>query len=840
MSRDDSALTGLAAALLDGADIDWDHAASTTHDGEEKRAIGQLRLLARLADAARTQRASWGPLQIREEVGRGTYGTVYRAWDTRLLREVALKILNATASDAPIGSSIIQEGRLLARIRHPNVVTVYGADTFDERVGIWMEFIDGRTLRQTVETQGPFGPHEASLIGRELCRALAAVHAQGFLHRDVKAQNVMREAGGRTVLMDFGASDSATPEAGATANLRGTPVYLAPELLEGAHATVRTDLYSLGVLLYFLVTGSFPVTGDSLEVLRQRHRNGTRTLLRDARPNLPAAFTRLVDAAIAADPSLRPGSAGALEAELDRTLISDGGTMPLPARARTKMRRVLIGAAGVVALTALAWTGWYELRRSSTREASRGSVAILPFRSLTASSDEDFFSEGITADLIADLAALRDLRVIAGSSMLHYKDRTKTPAEIGAGLGVATVLDATVRKSEDRVRIVTQLIDTATGEQLWSESFESRASDIADLRSDVAHKIAVALKGELSERDMALLGSRTRYDEQTFNLYLKGRHYLGLRTEAASNRAMQYFEQALERTPDFAAAHAGIAEAYTHLGVYGSLPREVAFARAAAAAERAVALDDRLAEAHATLAYARKNSFDWRQAEASFKRSIEFKPGYSTAHHWYSILLTQEGRFPEALAEIKIAQSLDPLSIGPQLQFASLLMMSRRFDDAIAQYERIQRMDANFPVQRNIAMNYAYKGLYNRALTEFDRAAALRAPGAEDQELKADYAYVCAEAGRDKEALATVIELEGRYRSAKERVGGSIAAIYTGLGRMDAALEWLTRATQDKDPEVGYLKVDPKWDPLRRDPRFVELVRGLGFTIEAGGRNGHQ
>jgi eukaryotic-like serine/threonine-protein kinase len=316
MPLNEGTLLSLAEAVADGSEIDWDHAESSAAGVEERAVVQRLRSLATMRAAANATTA-WGPLQIRGEVGAGTFGTVYRAWDARLEREVALKLLHARSAKGHVASSLVKEGRLLAQIRHPNVVTVHGADVFDGRVGIWMEFVNGRTLKEIVQQHGPFGAHEAALIGRDLCRALAAVHKLGFVHRDIKAQNVMREAGGRTVLMDFGAGD---PTNQSDVVLKGSPVYLAPELLRGEPPSVATDLYSVGVLLFYLVTGTFPVLGSSLNEIQQRHAAGTRTALNDVRADLPPAFVDVVERALAPEREQRYASAGMLQAALANAL----------------------------------------------------------------------------------------------------------------------------------------------------------------------------------------------------------------------------------------------------------------------------------------------------------------------------------------------------------------------------------------------------------------------------------------------------------------------------------------------------------------------------------------
>lgn len=822
MTQHPTSVFALAEAVADGAGIDWDQLDVPPADAE---VIAALRSLAAIASISTEPAASWGPLRIRAEVGRGSYGTVHRAWDARLERDVALKLLHDAIADGPVAAAALLEGRLLARVKHPNVVTVFGADVHDGRVGIWTEFVVGQTLREIVDTQGPLGPQEAALVGRDVCRALAAVHREGILHRDVKAQNVMRESGGRTVLMDFGAGQAMlTVQDGAS--LRGSPAYLAPEILEGRPPTTQTDIYSVGVLLFYLVSGKFPVVGASVEEIRGKHRAGDRVLLRDLQPELQTEFLRVVDACLEPDPASRPGSAGRVAADLERTLRTRGAWTSVPLRAGTWAVAALLIAVSVVT--------WHRSTSPAVGERPaprRDSVAVLPFDNLTGDRDNDYLAEAVTADLIADLAALRDLRVIAGPSTRHLRDQHKTPGQIRAELGVATMLAGSVRRSNDQVRVIAQLIDTFSGDQIWSSSFNRPLVDLLEMRSDVARKIAVALRGELSESELEALNAGKAYDYEALTLYMRGRHEWGLRTDESMNRSIQLFNAALARDERFAPAFVGLADAYTALGVYGSIPREEAYARAAKAAHRAVELDNTLAEAHASLGLAQKNRFEWRAAEASFRRAIELKPGFARAHHWYSILLTQEGRFGEGIAEIKQAMSLDPLSVAPKLQFAGLLAMARRYRDAIAQYKEALALDADFPItHRHLAMATAHAGDVQGALRLLDHARGLAPHRTQEQEIEADTGYVLALAGRRGDALAIAKTLETRYERTREHVAASIAAIYAGLGEPVAAMTWLEKAGRVKDPETGYLLVDPRWDTVRKESAFASLLNDLGLS----------
>jgi eukaryotic-like serine/threonine-protein kinase len=817
-----SSLLLLAEAVADGEQIDWDHAESSAESAEERRVVQQLRQLATVSQTLRAQLLSWGRLEVREEIGRGTFGTVYRAWDNRLEREVALKLLRASSPN-DVASAVIKEGQLLARIRHHNVVIVHGADVFEDRVGIWMEFVSGRTLKAILDEHGPFGPHEAALIGRDLCRALAAVHQQGFVHRDVKAQNVMREAGGRTVLMDFGAG-VAQPAAGSGApSLGGTPLYLAPEVLCGGPPSVGSDLYSLGVLLFHLVSREFPVSGASLLEMSSRHAAGARRLLRDVRPDLPASFVRAVDSAVSPDPAQRPRSAGAMEALLDEALLENVGPRP------SRRWRHLTMAAAVLAVIAAGFVWRDRLPGRVQVATSRNSVAIMPFRNLSeVEGTNQYLSDGVTEDLVAHLGALGNLRVISGASMQKLGREGKTEQEIGNELGVAAVLRGSFRQSGDRVRIVSELVDANTGEQLWSEGFDRELKDVFTMQAEVARKIAVALKGELTVREREQLGRTRPRDYRAYGAYWKGRYYWGLRTEDDLNRSVQFFTEALTLDPAFAPAYAGLADSYTALGTYGILPRREAFGRAAIAARRAVELDDSLAEGHAALGYALKNRFEWSAAEASFQHAIALKASWATAHHWYSILLTQRGRLPEAITEAKAAISLDPLAVGPNMQFAAALLMARRFDDAVKQYERALQIDpGQTNAYRSIAQVRTYQGEYEKANEAMERALRAVPAGTEDQELKAAQGYLYARMNRGDNARRIADELASRYKLAGEELAGSIASIYVALGSVDTAFEWLRRAVSTHDVEVGYLKVDPRWDPVRGDPRFEALLDQL-------------
>jgi eukaryotic-like serine/threonine-protein kinase len=803
-----SHLFSIAQAVTDEADVDWTSAEATT-DPQDLEAVRQLRLIASIGQAARRLATRWGPFVIRQAIGSGTFGTVYRAWDPKLEREIALKLLNdaiGRISDA----GAIHEARLLATVEHPNIVPVYGADVHDGRVGIWMKFVHGRTLKEILDDQGPFAADEAALIGRDLCRALAVVHAQGLVHRDLKAQNVMREVGGQTILMDFGAGHAV---GAATESLKGTPAYLAPEIVAGQAATPLSDLYSLGVLLYHLVTGQFPVVAPSWDELRTKHAQNQRRLLGDVRPNLPKWFVAAVDQSLSADPGMRPASAGAMVGLLDAPDRSRGGRVAAWALAAS----VLV-AAGYGIRT---WS-----RPSIVDPSARPSVAIVPFENLTGSTDLDFLSSGLARQVGTRLAAIGGLRVVVPSNAIRI-DMKRDPA---GQLGVGSILSCWLRGNPQRVRLGCDLRDARSNREMWADTTDRRVEDIVSLESELARRVAFALVGPLNDAARTRLAAQS-VSPDVLSLYLRGRHEWSLRTEDSLTRSIEYYESALRGDPKFALAYSGIADAYTLLGAYGFMPRLAANAKAYEAAARAVALDANLADAQFSLGYAQKNRFEWTAAEASFRRGLELNADSSTGHHWYSMYLTQMGRFPEAIAEVRQAIALDTSSLAPRTHFASLLVMARRYRDGIAEWEScITLGSGQVNTYRQLSKAYLYFGNREKAL-EFADAARRRAQaGAADEELKADLAYVFASTDRRQEAIDLANELVLRYRSAGEGIAGSIAAIYTGLGDFESAFTWLAAAERDQDPELGYLRVDPKWDPLRADERFRRALASVGLS----------
>lgn len=829
VNGDDGRLTPLIAAVADGVDVDWEAAESSALDADERDLILQLRVLARLVTVFRSQgesdaaappeRAapepesrpdafldqadtprlgSWGHLEIRSQVGSGTFGTVFRAWEPGLEREFALKLLHDTRQVRD--DAALEEARLLARIRHPNVVTIFGVDCFDGRVGFWMEFVNGRTLKEILNEQGPFSAQEAVVFGLDLCRALAAVHQAGFLHRDVKAQNVMREAGGRIVLMDFGAAAVVNVGSHPAVDLKGTPLYLAPEVLHGHPPSLQSDLYSLGVLLYYLVSGDFPVKGRSLDDIRKAHSQGRRRSLRDARPDLPSGFVRVVDDATAVFPERRPDSAGLMEALLENA-VGRGTT------------------ARVAATSA----------REAQQPVECPSIAVLPFVDMSPEKNLEFFCHGIAEEIINALTHVSGLRVVAHSSAFRFKSTEEDVRRIGSVLNVGTVLEGSVRASGNRLRVISRLIDAADGSHLWSERFDRNLDDVFAVQDEIA-KAAVSALGirvKPGHRDFAtLLGTPGTRDVEAYTSYLEGRHYWNQRTEAALHKSVSCFQAAIEKDSSYAEAYAGLAEADATLALYGVLSPHDVMPRAKVAAQRATDIVGTMSSPFATLGcIAAVYDWAWPEAERQYHRAIELNPEHPAAHHWYAInYLVPLKRFDEADTELRRAVGADPLSMPIRVSLGLRSYFAHRYAQARDELRDSFELDAGSATARLfLGLTLVEMGSVDEAVPELECALQV----ARSPEMIAALGYAFARAGNIDRARQAVGELM-TVASARYISSSLIAQVHAGLGEPLQALDWLEKAHDAHAADLAWLPVRPVFDSLRSETRFNALLERLG------------
>jgi TolB-like protein len=856
-----SALKRVIDSVADGSgDIDWERLEQQGHTEGDLELLRQLRVVAQLSDIQRaeiehvderpllasakaiarirtksmTARADtvearvpsradnptlatryWGRLELFERLGEGTFGEVYRAFDPQLERDVAVKLLHV---GKPAEKRVLDEARALARVHHPNVVIVHDAETHDGRVGLCMEFIRGQTLASLLKTHGKLGSTEATAIGLALCHALGAVHNEGLLHRDIKAQNVMREEGGRVVLMDFGAGQRRDLADQGPARLTGTPLYLAPEILEGGHATVQSDVYSLGVLLYHLVTNDYPVNGKSLDELKAAHRQGCRVRLHDARPDLPDPFVRVVERALDAEPSRRYHSAGELGAALGAPHIVLP-PKPIPA---TGWWLAFVGAAAAVSVTAVSMG---PVRRWLAMPSdSRPVIVVLPLDH--ARDVEDYIAADVTDALNQALSVVDGVIVISRTSVNAARRADASLPQMAQVLGAEFVLEGRLTRTGEVMAASLNLVRAPRDHTLLARTFQFTLPAIERLQRDVLHAICERLNVPLDPKvtGRAGLGGTVQGDARM--LYARGRFELSKYSGASRAEAIDYFKRAIATDPRFALAHSALAEAYVMTTQPNVIPPS--FELAELAAQEALALDPLLADAHAVLADIRMlHDWNWAIADAEFQKAIALAPSLTTGYR-YPMLLAARGRTDQALERILHERKLDPLSQMVAVSVGTILQYQGRFAEALDQVEKAEQLDRKNPVPAIVKGRVLTAlGRYRDARTAFLRAGELGAIDGPDY-IRAELAALDAAEGRRQAALQALVALEEKASSG-ELDPTLVAFVHARLGQLDEAFRWLERAYAERSMRLVWIKVDPRFRTLSADPRYSALVKRMGL-----------
>jgi serine/threonine-protein kinase len=823
--NDDDRWLEIAGLILDGKPIAWDtipdDRPADDASADAMRVIADVAAIHRAPEGEPVRR--WGMLAIQEQIGHGTFGDVYRARDAALDRDVALKLVDHTPS-AP------DEGRLLARVRHSNVVTVHGAAIHDGRYGIWMEFIRGRTLAAVVREQGPLAAADVTTIGIDVCRALTAVHESGLLHGDIKPQNVMREDGGRIVVMDFGTGRVDT--GGAAGNrLVGTPLYLAPEVLTGAAPDVRADVYGAGVLLYYLLTGAHPVEGRTLDEVRAAHASGARAPVRSRRPDITRPLAAIIERAIAVQPVDRFESAVAFERALRASSAK-----------RTRAFSTRLVALIVVSVLIAVLGGGYWLSSmtgdwnskifssdvwSALHTAAPIPIAVLPLVNVSHDPASDYFADGLTDELIAELSIIDGLAVRSQTSSFVLKGKPRSVREAGTLLRVDYVLQCSVARSGQRVGITAQLVRVSDDVTLWSNTFDRDVTDILAVQEEISRGIVNALRLKLGR-------VRRRYETsvEAYDLYLRARALGKLRyTGAADADAIDLFQKAITKDPSMAPAYAGLAAGYEILSALHpeETPgtREDYLDKMRAAAEKAVQLDPLLAEAQGALGKAYARNGQWDLAESSLRKAIEIAPNLSSSHERLaSSFLMPLGRIEEAVREFRAAERNDPLSPYGQYELGAALLSAEQYDQAARQCEKISA---------DIDLRSECLG---RALTAQGRASdAVRllavahlgppSPNPGSSYVMWGYlAYAYAKAGRRTEAE----KLMALYPGPPGRPPPvQYALAYAGLGDKDRTIEQLDRVSGVGPVRFGTMLNGPEFAFVRDDPRVRLLRKRVGL-----------
>ncbi|UCE19255.1 MAG: protein kinase [Gemmatimonadota bacterium] len=734
--------------------------------------------------------------KILEKLGEGGMGVVYKAEDTKLKRTVALKFLPPQMTRDPEAKErFMLEAQAASALEHNNICNIHHIDETEEgQTFMVMACYEGESLREKIE-RGPLKTEETIRIASQIAYGLKKAHEKAIVHRDIKSANIFVTTDGVAKILDFGLAklrgQTKVTKEGTTL---GTAAYMSPEQARGEEVDYRTDIWSLGVVLYEMITGQLPFKGDYEQAVVYLVLNEEPEPLSKLRPDVPSKLEHIVGKTLAKSQNERYDNVEALLEDLKALKKLLKSNLPL---------------------------------EKASDEASKPSIAVLPFRDMSSQKDQEYFCEGIAEELINALVKLDGLRVAARTSAFQFKDRDSDIKKIGSRLDVQTVLEGSVRKAGDRLRITAQLINVNDGFHLWSEKYDRKLEDIFAIQDEISLAIVDKLKVKLLRQEKTALVRRHTVDQEAYNLYLKGLYFWNRRLEGGMRKAMEFFQQAIEKDPDYALAHVGIADVYNITGFFGFLSPAETFPKAKAAAEKALAIDNKLGEAHASLAWATTYyDWNWSSAEKLYVRAIELNPQYGTAHEWYAIYLWAMGRFDEAIAEAETARELDPLSLIINTIVGIAYYFARRYDESIANHKKALEMDPNFLLANTyIVMPYVDKGMYNEAVDIMRKAE----PSAAEHAYSLGYfggAY--GRAGLKDDALRILARLDElarrRYVSTFNR-----AVVLAGMGEFDEALDDMEKSIEDRCPTNIFSKTFPYFDCLQSNKRFQSLLKKIGL-----------
>jgi serine/threonine-protein kinase len=781
--------------------------------------------------------------EVLSPLGAGGMGEVYRARDTRLGREVAIKVVAAgLAGDSRALARFEDESRAVAALSHSNIVALYDVGRQDKIAFAVMELLDGEPLDRALMHERP-SRTRALHIAAAVADGLAAAHARGIVHRDLKPANIFITHDGQVKILDFGLAKQdpvrAQPPASPGTQIEtepglvlGTVGYMSPEQVNGQPADERSDIFSLGCILFEMLAGRRPFGGDTpAETLAAILRDHP-SLESEADP-LPAPITAIVQRCMEKQPAMRFQSARdlafavrALPADSHAPAGRDSAVRPRS----TAARRVLVASAAAGAVILAMWAAWP--RRTSSpepRQAPIRSIAVLPLMNLSPDSGEQYFADAMTEELTETLAATGAWRVTSPGSAMALRGTEKRPHAIAAELGVDGVIEGSVLRSGSRVKVTATLTDGRTDQRLWSDTFDRNADGVLGVPADIARAIAHDVDLTLTSEAATRLTARSRSVlAPSYEAYIRGRHAFEKRTESDLRDAIRFFQDSIDADPTYAPAYAGLADAYGQLGYGSYVAPEEAFPRARAAARKALELDPDLAEAHAALAYALMY-YDWTfpEAEREFKRAASLNPSYATAHQWYAYWLTaMQHPFDEADRELSTAQRLDPLSVSIYADRAYILHYYKRDDEALHAIRLALDINPKFPLAYFwLGRIFASQRRYTEAESALEKIGPLRTwtPA------MAALGFAYAKAGRAADARRVLGEFTALTNSGRYASSYAVAVIYAGLGDTEHTFAWLDTAVQERSHWLVWLQRDPRWDDIRSDPRFGELVRKVGL-----------
>jgi serine/threonine-protein kinase len=794
-----------------------------------------------------------GRYKVVSPLGAGGMAEVYLAQDMQLGRSVALKLLsNTLAFDDTHLHRFEQEARATSSLNHPNILTIYEIGQIGATHFIATELVEGQTLRQRLK-RSRLNLSEALEISIQIAAALSAAHAVGIVHRDIKPENIMVRPDGFIKVLDFGLAKLAEKptEPGSTdpdaptvlridtepGAIMGTTRYMSPEQVRGLPLDARTDIWSLGVVLYEMLTGRLPFDGpsigDVIVSILERQVVPVERYIREVPAELPGILSK----ALAKDVKERYLRVQDLLSDLRRFTRRHELELELEHAAPPQLGFGIGSKSDAPAVDtaeasagSLSWSSATSLSRKRRVRRAIDSIAVLPLINASGDPNAEYLSDGITESIINSLSQLPKLRVMARSTVFRYKGKEVDPQQVGFDLGIRAVLMGRVLLLDEDLVIKIELIDVADGSQLWGEQYNRKLADVLAIQGEIATEISEKLRLKLTRGEKKRLTKRYTEKIEAYNLYLKGRYYWNKRTGPDALKGIDYFRKAIETDPNYALAYAGFADSYIVLGAWNAVPSKEAFPKARAAAVKALELDNTLAEAHASLGFF-YDSFDWNwpTAEREFKRAIRLKANYATAHEWYALCLSHLGRHEEALSMAKRAQELDPLTPIISTVVGLVCHYARQYERALEEYLQVIEMDPTFIAARYFCgCTYTQLGQHEKAIAEQEMALRISGHGTLPLALLGNALAVSGnpEAAEDKLRELRTLGREMYVSPFFE------ALIYVGLGQTEPAFRCLEQACTERFHRMSSIKVEPMLDPIRSDSRFADLLRRVGVSLE--------